>query len=224
MRIDRCIIFAALLAAWIAPAAARPPEEEPVNQRVTDYRKIGRAAADKNGIPFAIVDAVMRVESAYDPSARGSAGEIGLMQVMPSTAALMGFAGSLTDLALPATNIAYGTQYLAEAWRLAGQDICTAVMKYRAGHGETRFSARSVNYCLNVRAHLASIGYPVTGAVPKATFGFNAGGGGGSGIKLGGRVRVRFSGGGCFGRVIQPGRRFGACISRSLLRKKGLLK
>ncbi len=45
-------------------------------------------------------------------------------------------------------------------------------MKYRAGHGETRFSQLSVRYCINVRQHLASIGYPVTGTVPEPTFGF----------------------------------------------------
>ncbi|CAN5564175.1 hypothetical protein BH10PSE7_BH10PSE7_30390 [soil metagenome] len=225
MRTDRYLILTVLIAACSAPAAARPLQEplnEPVPARVVEYRKIGRAAAEKNGIPFAIVDAVMRVESAYDPGAHGNAGEVGLMQIMPPTASLMGFSGPLTELAKPETNIAYGTQYLAEAWRLANKDICTTVMKYRAGHGESRFSARSVNYCLSVRAHLGSIGFPVTGDVPKATFGFADAGS----VISSGRMRMRLSGGGggCFMRVVQPGRRFGACISRGLLRKKGLLK
>jgi soluble lytic murein transglycosylase-like protein len=226
MRTDRYLVLAAVIAACSAPAVARPPQEplnEPVPARVVEYRKIGRAAAEKNGIPFAIVDAVMRVESAYNPRARGDAGEVGLMQIMPPTAALMGFAGPLTELAKPEVNIAYGTQYLAEAWRLANKDICTTVMKYRAGHGESRFSTRSVNYCRSVRAHLGSVGFPVTGSVPKATFGFAQAS---APIKVGGRVRLRLSsgGGGCFMRVVQPGRRFGACISRTLLRQKGLLK
>jgi hypothetical protein len=51
-------------------------------------------------------------------------------------------------------------------------------MKYRAGHGETRFSVRSVDYCLRVRAHLVAHGYPVTGAVPTPTFGQPFAGGG----------------------------------------------
>ena len=92
---------------------------------------------------------------------------------------MMGFKGPLASLSEPATNIAYGTQYLAEAWRLANQDICTTVMKYRAGHAETRFSVKSVDYCKRVRRHLATIGYPVTGEVPKPTFGFSEGGGAG---------------------------------------------
>jgi soluble lytic murein transglycosylase-like protein len=118
-----------------------------------------------------IAEAVMAVESGYDPGAVGSSGEIGLMQVLPSTARMLGFTGAPTDLAAPEINIHYGVTYLAQAWRLAGGDLCTAVMKYRAGHGETRFSTLSVDYCLAVRAKLAARGYPVTGAVPVATFG-----------------------------------------------------
>jgi hypothetical protein len=135
---------------------------------------------------------------------------------------MMGFKGPRQALAEPQTNIAYGTQYLAEAWRLSNQDICTTVMKYRAGHGETRFSVKSVDYCKRVRSHLARIGFPVTGDVPKPTFGFREKGG--SSVSTGGgRVRVSM-GGKCFARVIQPGRNFGNCISRALLQEKGLLK
>jgi hypothetical protein len=99
-------------------------------------------------------------------------------------------------------------------------------MKYRAGHGETRFSVKSVEYCKRVRSHLASVGFPVTGEVPKPTFGFRDKGATGvaSGpIRVNGRVRVSM-GGKCFARVIQPGRNFGSCIPRELLEQKGLLK
>ena len=123
----------------------------------------------------------MAVESGYNPAAVGGSGEIGLMQILPSTARMMGFSGSLSDLAAPETNIHYGVAYLAQAWHLAGGDICTAVMKYRAGHGETRFSFLSVDYCLAVRAKLRERGYAVTGTVPVATFGERGGGGAGGG-------------------------------------------
>jgi hypothetical protein len=203
-------------------ASARPPLDE-LDSGKALYQRIGQAEALRSKIPFAIVDAVMRVESGYNPGARGDVGEVGLMQILPSTADMMGFKGPLSALTEPHTNIAYGTQYLAEAWRLSGQDICTTVMKYRAGHGETRFSVKSVDYCKRVRNHLVSVGFPVTGDVPKPTFGFNEGGGGGP-IRIKGRIRVRFGGGKCFTRVVQPGRNFGACVSRALLKQKGLLK
>jgi soluble lytic murein transglycosylase-like protein len=129
------------------------------------------------GVPPELVDAVMAAESSYNPATVGASGEIGLMQLMPATAAMLGFIGSPAELAVPETNIHYGVMYLAAAWRLAGQDICTATMKYRAGHGETRFSYLSVDYCVRVRAHLAARGFQVSGAVPSPTFGqpFGAG-------------------------------------------------
>ncbi len=135
------------------------------------YRALIEKEAAGTGLAPDIAEAVMAVESGYNPAAIGGVGEIGLMQILPSTARMLGFVGSSTDLAVPATNIHYGVTYLARAWRLAGGDLCTAVMKYRAGHGETRFSYLSVNYCLAVRSKLAARGFRVTGNVPVATFG-----------------------------------------------------
>jgi soluble lytic murein transglycosylase-like protein len=135
------------------------------------YRTIAAFEAKRSGLAPEIADSVMAVESGYNPAAIGDSGEIGLMQILPSTARMLGFVGTNTDLAVPATNIHYGVMYLAQAWQLAGGDLCTAVMKYRAGHGETRFSYLSVNYCLAVRAKLFARGYPVTGSVPAPTFG-----------------------------------------------------
>ncbi len=143
----------------------------PVSDPRARYRFwIEREARDLALAPD-IAEAVLAVESGYRPDAIGSAGEIGLMQILPSTARMLGFAGTLADLAVPETNIHYGVTYLAQAWRLAGGDLCTAVMKYRAGHGESRFSQLSVNYCLAVRAKLMARGFPLTGRVPVATFG-----------------------------------------------------
>ena len=155
-----------------SPDKAAEPKKQNSAAR-ENLRAIARREASKNGVPFEIVDAVMNVESAYNPRARGADGEIGLMQVMPPTARLLGFKGPMEELADPETNIGLGARYLAEAWRKGGKDICTTAMKYRAGHGETRFSVLSVDYCMRVRKHLAALGYPVTGDVPPATFGFN---------------------------------------------------
>ncbi|CAH1653658.1 MULTISPECIES: transglycosylase SLT domain-containing protein [unclassified Chelatococcus] len=155
-----------------APKPATPEASVPSPGRdKVRLRALVREQALKSGLPPQIADAVAEVESAYNISASGSYGEVGLMQVLPSTARMLGFSGSLAELAEPATNIRYGITYLTGAWRLAGGDICTTVMKYRAGHGETRFSYRSVHYCQRVRAILTAQGYPVTGEVPTPTFG-----------------------------------------------------
>ncbi len=135
------------------------------------YRVLIEREAGQAGLPPEIAEAVMAVESGFNPGAIGGVGEIGLMQILPSTARMLGFGGTLADLAVPEANIHYGVTYLARAWRLAGGDLCTAAMKYRAGHGETRFSFLSVNYCLALRAKLMARGFRVTGSVPVATFG-----------------------------------------------------
>jgi hypothetical protein len=114
---------------------------------------------------------VAQVESAYNPHAVGTVGEIGLMQVRPTTAAMLGHRGTIADLHEPSTNIRYGVGYLAEAWKLANGNLCRALMKYRAGHGEERFSERSVEYCRRARAHLASLGSPLANApLPSVNF------------------------------------------------------
>ena len=135
------------------------------------YRQLIERESLTFGLPPALVDAVMAVESSYNTAVVGMDGEVGLMQVMMPTARMMGFTGTSAELATPDVNVHYGVRYLAGAWRLAHGDICTATMKYRAGHGETRFSFLSVEYCTRVRAHLAASGVPVTGSVPMPTFG-----------------------------------------------------
>lgn len=179
-------------AAPVATSNADVPPRSPAAMRVggsknytyADIAAIIDREAKLAGIPAEIAEAVTHTESGFNTGVIGADGEIGLMQVMPPTARMMGFSGSLAELAVPETNIRLGITYLAQAWFKAGGDLCTAVMKYRAGHGETRFSHLSVNYCLRVRARLASRGFKVAGVVPVATFGSalgSAGIGGGAG-------------------------------------------
>jgi soluble lytic murein transglycosylase-like protein len=129
------------------------------------FRALLRREAAKTGLPFDIADAVMAIESGYDPTVIGTVGEIGLMQVRPETAAMLGFSGDAAELARPEVNVHYGVAYLAEAWRLANGDVCRALMKYRAGHGEEQMSELSASYCGRARTHLSAIGSPFAAAV-----------------------------------------------------------
>ncbi|TPM35021.1 transglycosylase SLT domain-containing protein [Mesorhizobium sp. B2-3-4] len=138
------------------------------------YKAFATCQASIYGLEPTLAHAVIEIESGFDPDARGGDGEVGLMQVMPATARMLGFRGSLEDLGAPATNIALGVEYLALANKLAGGDLCTTVMKYRAGHSETRFSVLSVRYCQRARAILAREGLEVAGPLPVATFGYSA--------------------------------------------------
>lgn len=111
-------------------------------------------------LPADIAEAVVFVESRYDSSVIGRVGEIGLMQLRPETAAMLGFRGTPAELAEPAINIHYGVTYLATAWRLAGGDLCRALMKYRAGHGEELMTPRSTIYCNRARNRLVAMNSP----------------------------------------------------------------
>lgn len=133
------------------------------------YQIMARREAAEAGLPYGLVDAVMKIESDYHPDRVGGVGEIGLMQVRPSTAAMLGFHGTTSELAEPAVNIHFGAAYLGAAWRLAKGDVCRTLMKYRAGHGEETMTPLSVTYCQRARDHLASVGSPLAAKITPAS-------------------------------------------------------
>ena len=108
------------------------------------------------GIPDTLVRAVVRVESDWDQSMTGFAGEIGLMQIKPETARDMGFVEEDEKLYDPDTNIRWGVRYLAEAWRLANGDLCQTVLKYKSGHQAEKMTQAATEYCARVRSLMGS--------------------------------------------------------------------
>ncbi|WP_246753274.1 lytic transglycosylase domain-containing protein, partial [Methylobacterium organophilum] len=137
----------------VPPAPAAIPAPVAADARARFLPLIAREAAG-TGLPLAVADAVARIESGYDPTVVGSVGEVGLMQVRPTTAAMLGFRGTVAELASPEINVRYGVRYLAEAWRRADGDLCRALMKYRAGHGAESMSPLSQLYCARAQAIL----------------------------------------------------------------------
>lgn len=144
-------------------AATPRPAEGPLAFRLIAFQEAERA-----GLPFDLVDAVMKIESDYQSARIGDVGEIGLMQVRPGTAAMLGFRGTPQELADPAVNIHYGTTYLGQAWHLTKGEVCRTLMKYRAGHGEEAMSALSVSYCARAKAHLVAVGSPLAASITPA--------------------------------------------------------
>ena len=86
----------------------------------TRYAAEIAAAADRYGLDPQLVRAVVFQESRFDPAARGGAGEVGLMQVLPSGAGAewARWSGSpppdAGDLKDPEFNLNVGCWYLAE--------------------------------------------------------------------------------------------------------------
>ncbi|NMG41485.1 transglycosylase SLT domain-containing protein [Chelativorans sp. ZYF759] len=124
-------------------------------QRQQPYAEIISRHAQRLGVPEGLAHAVIQVESNYRASARGQAGEIGLMQIKPATARGIGFSGNTQALFDPETNIRYGMKYLAQARQLAGGDLCGTILRYNAGHGATRMNRISSNYCNRVQRIMA---------------------------------------------------------------------
>ncbi|OFK24926.1 lytic transglycosylase domain-containing protein [Olsenella sp. HMSC062G07] len=101
---------------------------------------IEQASAEQGVDPY-LVCAVIKCESNWDAGVTSSAGAVGLMQLMPSTAQEMvrlgvvsGSAYDPTRLTDPTTNIVYGTAYLGYLSRhLSSQDEVIAA--YNAGIG-----------------------------------------------------------------------------------------
>ncbi len=118
------------------------------------YHALIAKHARANGVPLGLAHAVVRVESSYRANARGRAGEIGLMQLKPSTARLMGYRGSAKGLYNPDTNLRYGMAYLGKAHRLAGGSTCGTILRYNAGHGATRMNPVSKRYCNRVARYI----------------------------------------------------------------------
>ena len=112
--------------------------------------------AAENGVPIELAHAMIEIESRFRPNVKGRHGEIGLMQIKPATARLVGFRGTAKALYDPETNIKYGMRYLAKAHRLGGdRGVCGTILKYNAGHGARRMNPISRRYCEKVKAVFA---------------------------------------------------------------------
>jgi soluble lytic murein transglycosylase-like protein len=97
--------------------------------RLARYAPLVSSAARLHGVDAALLHAVVAIESAYNPQARSARGAIGLMQVMPATAARYG----IRNLEDPGENLRAGCLYLRDLLQLFHENIDLAVAAYNAG-------------------------------------------------------------------------------------------
>jgi soluble lytic murein transglycosylase len=123
-----------------------------------EYEGAIGAAAQRNDLDPALVAAVIYAESRFDAQARSEHGAVGLMQLLPETAAQIardtgGVAFVLADLDDPLINIRFGCYYLRTVLDLFGGDRVAAIAAYNAGAGavgEWEAAARAAGHALRV--------------------------------------------------------------------------
>ena len=93
--------------------------------------------SSKNSLAPELVYGVMRTESSFSPTVVSPAGAIGLMQLMPATAALMGNGAGNSNgankLKQPEQNIKLGARHLRDLLNLYKGDQVFAIAAYNAG-------------------------------------------------------------------------------------------
>ncbi len=119
--------------------AAWKPSQEDLNK----YALMIDANARINGLEPALVHAVIKAESGYNPNAVSPKGATGLMQLMPDTAKRYG----VTNISDPQQNIQGGTRYLADLLRMFNNNLELAIAGYNAGEGAVMKAGNKVpNY------------------------------------------------------------------------------
>lgn len=110
---------------------ASRPAVEPLPVVLSDgttYRELADRWAARNEVDPLLVSAVIGVESAWDPEAVSVKGAIGLMQLMPDTARILG-----VDPWDPEANLDGGSRYLRSLLDRFDGDLELALAGYNAG-------------------------------------------------------------------------------------------
>jgi len=124
-----------------------------VRARRAEFEALVNEAARRHRVRADLLHAVIEVESAYDPAAVSPAGAVGLMQLMPATAARYGVADS-TD---PSQNIAGGAAYLRDLQAQFGDNLRLVLAAYNAGEDAVERFQRQVPPYAETRAYVRRV-------------------------------------------------------------------
>lgn len=98
------------------------------------YDRLIRRYADQYGVDFALVKAIMTVESAFNPYAVSDKGARGLMQVMPSTAGRYG----VQNVYDPVENVRAAVQHLKYLSEVFNNKPTLMIAAYNAGENAVK--------------------------------------------------------------------------------------
>jgi soluble lytic murein transglycosylase-like protein len=103
-----------------------------------------KAQAPSYGVPTWFALRIAKIESGYNPSVRGKAGEYGVFQLKCATARGVGFRGNCGQLLNAATNVRYGLKHLSIAVRTSHGNLKLAASKHNGGLGRKSLVPRYV--------------------------------------------------------------------------------
>ncbi|MBJ7331963.1 MAG: lytic transglycosylase domain-containing protein [Solirubrobacteraceae bacterium] len=118
----------------LTPLAANAAGTGATTTLNTPYASEIQAAAAKHGVDPALLAALVRQESNFNPTAGSPAGARGLTQLMPGTAASLG----VTDVTDPAQALDGGAKYLKQQLDAFNGDEKLALAAYNAGPGAVK--------------------------------------------------------------------------------------
>lgn len=105
------------------------PQYTGSGEEICPYYDIIVFAAQRHKVDAALVMAIIRAESRYDPNAVSSRGAQGLMQLMPQTAEALGVIDSFD----PEQNVDAGVRYFKRLLKIFDGDRDLALAAYNAG-------------------------------------------------------------------------------------------
>jgi soluble lytic murein transglycosylase-like protein len=134
-----------------------------VASRAAQFESLIAEHAAANNVNPDLVRAVIQAESAFNPRARSHKGAMGLMQLMPATAAELG----VTNAYDPEQNIRGGVRYLAQLLARFDWNVELALAAYNAGPTAVdRYGA--VPPYRETREYVRKIGQTTAGDAPAA--------------------------------------------------------
>jgi soluble lytic murein transglycosylase-like protein len=98
------------------------------------FAQVIHAAAERYGVDTRLVEAIVQVESAGNPTAVSPKGARGLMQLMPERAQELGVRDSFD----PLQNVDGGVRHMRDLLQRFGGDVTLALAAYNAGEAAVR--------------------------------------------------------------------------------------
>lgn len=134
-------------------------------ERSPAYRQVQqqvREASAQHDIEHELLQALIATESGFDASAVSPKGAVGLMQVLPATAARFGVMADRTSsiekkLTDPRINLAAGSRYLRYLFSLFPGQLELALASYNAGEGAVQRAGNAIPNILETKNYVKTV-------------------------------------------------------------------